>query len=60
MISKPKLFKKLTAWFISFLMLFNILGLNIQGSAAQTEIVAAWDYTSAPTSYPIPATSGGT
>ncbi|MBZ4664130.1 MAG: cell wall binding protein [Caloramator sp.] len=58
MISKQKLFKKLTAWFISFLMLFNILGLNIQGYAAQTEIVAAWDYTSAPTSYPIPATSG--
>lgn len=58
MFSKSNLLKKLTAIFISLLMVFNILGVNIQGFAAQSETIAAWDYTSTPTNYPIPATSG--
>lgn len=55
---KKKMTRKLTSLFLVFVMVLNFFSMSIPVLAAQPETVASWDYTSSPTSYPIPATGG--
>ncbi|EYE89663.1 nucleotide-binding protein [Fervidicella metallireducens AeB] len=55
---KKKMTRKLTSLFLVFVMVLNFFSISIPVQAAQPDTVASWDYISAPTSYPIPATGG--
>ncbi len=54
---EQKLMKKVTSLLITFILVLNIFGTNIPVMAAAPETIAAWDYTAAPTSAVVPATS---
>jgi hypothetical protein len=58
MIEKQKLMKKVTSLMITFILVLSIFGTNIPVMAATPETIAAWDYTAAPSSEVVPATSG--
>lgn len=58
MMVKPRHFKKMTAVFITILIIINIIAVGPIAFAAETETVAAWDYTAAPASAVVPATGG--
>lgn len=55
---KPNLMKKWTAVLTAALMVLNIFSVSSKVIAAEPQTIAAWDYTAAPVSAVVPATSG--
>ncbi|SKA94002.1 Predicted metal-dependent phosphoesterase TrpH, contains PHP domain [Caloramator quimbayensis] len=58
MFFKSKLSKKVTSLFVVMVIVLNFFSTSIPALAAQPQRIAAWDYTAAPTTYPVPATDG--